>query len=67
MTFLLIYLIGVILGAALLTQRVVKEFGVITVGDVVSLLIFSLTSWIAVLIELLYRINCNKVLWKRKK
>lgn len=67
MTFLFIYLIGVILGAALLLQRAVKRFEVITVGDIVVLLASSLTSWIAVFVELSYRINWGKIVWKRKK
>lgn len=67
MTFLFIYLIGVILGAALLLQRAVKRFEVITVGDIVVLLASSLTSWIAVFVELSYRINWSKIVWKRKE
>lgn len=65
MTFLLIYLIGVFIAMILNVRYAMKELDVITLGDIAILLVFSLFSWAAVLIEIGSCINWNRQIWKR--
>ena len=67
MTFLLIYLIGVFFAMILIARNTLKEFDIITLGSIAACLLFSLFSWILVIIEIGSYINWDRPIWKRKK
>lgn len=67
MTFLLIYLIGVFIAMILVVRYTLKELDVVTLGDIAACLLFSLFSWIFVIVEIGRHINWDRQIWKRKK
>ena len=67
MIFLLIYLIGVFIAMILIARETMKEFDIITLGNIVACLLFSLFSWIFVIVEIGSHINWDRQIWKRKK
>lgn len=66
MTFFLIYLIGALIALIIAIRYTIKEFDVITLGDMMVWLTYSLLSWIVVLVEIGRHINWDRQTWKRK-
>ena len=67
MTFLLIYSIGVFIAMILVVRYTLKELDIVTLGDIAIFLLFSLFSWILIIVEIGRYINWDRPIWKRKK
>lgn len=56
-TILLIYLIGVIIASIIAYKLIVKGSDYITIIDIISFIIFSISSWTAIIIYIIENYN----------